>query len=508
MLEEGGNAADAAVATAFAIAVVEPTMNSVGGRTQILVRLPDGQIQGIDATTQAPMTYDPGTAPQASYGYAVIGVPGAVAGLLRLQAEFGTLPLQTVMGPAIRYAEEGFAMLPGEARRMAGGMEEGREFPGTRTSYLKPDGSEFEAGDVLVQPDLARTLTLIANTDGEAFYRGWIAEKIAADMEANGGAVTLQSLRDYRTEDGHVVRGSYRGFDLAGMYVPTAGAVAIEALHILENFDLAAMDPVERTTMVGRALGQAFMDWRLQTTPGAADEVTSKSFAAQRASEIRQAMVGVQGTPVVSSGPTGDGLPWAHLTGSHTTHLSAADSEGMMVALTQTLGPNMGSKVVTPGLGFLYASTLGGYLGDMQAGERARSFICPFVVSRGGQPVMVLGAAGGSMIPVAVVNAIVHYVDGGLSFPEAVAAPRIAPGFGGGFSMETHYGAGWAPDVVEGVRELGLDVREVAREGGFGRIHGIGFDSGTGEWIGVADPDWEGTALGPRKEEIPPVSGG
>lgn len=111
------------------------------------------------------------------------------------------------------------------------------------------------------------------------------------------------------------------------------------------------------------------------------------------------------------------------------------------------------------------------------------------------------------MIPVAVVNAIVHYVDGGLPFPEAVAAPRIAPGFGGGFSMETHYGAGWALDVVEGVREMGLEVREVAREGAFGRIHGIGFDATTQEWVGVADPDWEGTALGSKVRRVPAPGG-
>jgi gamma-glutamyltranspeptidase/glutathione hydrolase len=158
----------------------------------------------------------------------------------------------------------------------------------------------------------------------------------------------------------------------------------------------------------------------------------------------------------------------------------------------------MGSKVVTPGLGFLYASTLGGYLGDMEPGERARSFICPFMLLKDGEPILVLGAAGGAMIPVAVVNAVVHFVDGGLPFPEAVRAPRIGPA-ADGFTMETHPGAGWTPEVVEAVRAMGMEVREVSRGGAFGRIHGIRHFSGTGHWEGVADPDWEGTALGPRK---------
>ncbi len=488
MLEAGGNAADAAVAAAFAIAVVEPTMNSIGGRTQILIHLPGGEVKGIDATTQAPATYDPETAPQAGYGYAVIGVPGAVAGLVRLQSEYGTLPLETVMGPAIRYAEEGFAILPGDARRQAMGARQAAEFEGTRQYYLKEDGSPYEAGDVLIQKDLARTLLTIAKTEGEDFYRGEIAATMAADLQANGSAVTLQSLNDYAAEEGHIVRGSYRGYDLAGMYVPTAGAVAIEALHILENFDLASMDPEERIARVGQALGMAFQDWALQEGPEDAARVTSKEFAAQRASEIKMGAPGGMNEQAA-----------LHLEESHTTHLSTADAEGMMVALTQTLGPNMGSKVATPGLGFLYASTLGGYLGHMEPGERARSFICPFMLMKDGQPVMVLGAAGGAMIPVAVVNTVVHFVDDGLPFPEAVTAPRIAPGMGGGFAMETHLGAGWAPETVEAVEALmGVDITSTNRTGAFGRIHGIRFNAETGRWEGVADPDWEGTALGPR----------
>jgi len=486
ILEAGGNAADAAVAAAFAIAVVEPTMNSIGGRNQILIRLPDGTVRGIDATTQAPMTYDPLTAPQAAYGYAVIGVPGVVAGLVRLQSEFGTLPLETVMGPAIRYAREGFAILPGDAARQADGATQAAEFAGTRMYYLKPDGSPHQAGEILRQEDLANTLTQIAKTDGEAFYRGSIAEAMATDLQAHGSAVTLQSLKDYVAEDAQIVRGSYRGYELAGMFIPTAGAVAIEALQILENFDLASMGAAERIAHVGEALRLAVMDFRVEGVEEMADELTSKAFAAERAKEMQI------GVPV----GVGDEALF-HLEGSHTTHLSTADAGGMMVALTQTLGPNMGSKVVTPGLGFLYASTLGGYLGELQPGERARSFICPFMLSKDGEPAMVLGAAGGGMIPIAIVNAIVHFVDGGLPFPEAVAAPRIAPA-GEGFTLETHTGAGWSSDLVEAVRDLGLEIRETPREAAFGRIHGIRFNAETRRWEGVADPDWEGTALGAR----------
>ncbi len=513
MLEAGGNAADAAVAAAFAIAVVEPTMNSIGGRTQILIRLPNGQIKGIDATTQAPATYDPETAPQAGYGYAVIGVPGAVAGLVRLQGEFGTIPLETVMGPAIRFAEEGFPVNSSVAGQFASAVGDASEFEGTRQSYLKPDGTPYGEGEILVNEDLARTLTTISKREGEDFYRGEIARKMAEDIQAHDGAVTLESLNDYQAEDALIVRGSYRGYELAGSYIPSAGALAIEALQILENFDLRSMAPAERAAHVGMALTLAFQDWRLQGTPDMARQLTSKEWAAQRAAEIRLGggvgpgrVAGVE--TVVSSeaaasrGPasrySASQEPWIHLSGSHTTHLSTADDQGMMVALTQTLGPNMGSKVVTPGLGFLYASTLGGYLGYMEPGERARSNICPFMVLEAGNPLLVLGGAGGAQIPVAVVNAVVHFVDGGLPFPEAVSAPRVGPDRAGGIVLETHDGAGYTPEFAEAVRALGFSVRETPREAAFGRIHGIRYHAEAGRWEGVADPDWGGSAMGAR----------
>ena len=162
MLEAGGNAADAAVAAAFAVSVVEPSMNSIGGRTQVLVRRPDGTFAGIDATTQAPRSYDAETAVQASYGYPTVGVPGAVAGLAKLLAEHGTLPLDQVMAPAIQLARRGFQLLPGEAARHRAGQDQLREFEGSRRHFLTASGESREAASLFVQEDLARTLEAIA----------------------------------------------------------------------------------------------------------------------------------------------------------------------------------------------------------------------------------------------------------------------------------------------------------------------------------------------------------
>lgn len=517
MLTEGGNAADAAVAAAFAVSVVEPSMNSIGGRTQILIRRPDGTVAGIDATTQAPSTYDPETAPQADYGYPTVGVPGAVAGLVRLLEEHGTMSLEQVMAPAIALAEDGFPLLPGEAVRHAMGAAQLAEFEGSSAHFLQ-DGEPHPAGSVFVQPDLAETLRAIAVGGADAFYRGEIAQRIAADMEANGGAVTAESLARYRAEDARIVRGSYRGHELVGTHVPASGAVSIGILHVLENFDMAALDPDDWAALVGTAVAEVFA--RREGLGGPDGEpTTDKAWAAEVAAQISlpgaelpRAAMGAERNAVrlarkvhAAPGPhLADRAPpnhdWAGAVwgpaSSHTTHLSTADGQGMYVALTQTIGPNLGSKVATPGLGFLYAATLGGYLGRMEPGERARSSISPLMVLRDGEPLLVLGAAGGARIVSAVVQAVLRVVDHGMSLPDALAAARVHP-VEGGIAMETSPGIGWTAETVAEVQALGMDVQLVEREGAFGRIHGIWIDPETGQRVGVADPDWEGAAAVP-----------
>ena len=495
MLEMGGNAADAAVAAAFAIAVVEPTMNSIGGRNQILIRLPDGTVRGIDGTTQAPATYDPDTAPQADYGYAVIGVPGAAAGLLRLHAEFGSLPLATVMAPAIDYAENGYRVYPGEAAREGANAEHSAEFPGTAAIYLKADGTPRHAGDMLVQKDYANTLRKIAAGGRDVFYKGEIAQKIVADMKAHGGAVTLQSLADYRAEDSRVVRGSYRGYEIVGLDVPSAGVVSIQALQIMESFDPSSMTAAQWGAVKGQALGMAARELRGLGSDTAAARATSKAWAAGMADQIR-APAGARRASHPAGATPLPPLPPQPDDRGHTTHLTAADGKGMFVALTQTLGPNMGSSVVTPGLGFLYASTLGGYLGHVEPGERARSSISPILVLKDGVPVLVLGAAGGGRIPPGVVQVISRVIDDHMTLADALAAPRVYMS-GSRLEAETTPGSGWTAADVQEMRALGLEVRENPGVGAFSRVHAIQFDAATRTWVGGADPDWEGSAQAP-----------
>jgi gamma-glutamyltranspeptidase / glutathione hydrolase len=507
MLELGGNAADAAVAAGFAIGVVEPSMNSIGGRNQILIRLPDGTLRGIDGTTSAPSTYDPDTAPQADYGYAVVGIPGAAAGLLRLHAELGSLPLATVMAPAIDYAENGFRLLPLEALRQGFQSERSQEFPGTAAIYLRPDGTPRNPGEMLVQRDHAGTLRAIAAGGHDAFYRGEIARRIAADMEAHGGAVTLEALAEYRAEDSRIVRGSYRGYEIVGMDVPSAGVVAIQALNLMEFFDPTRMSEAQWAAVKGQALALAATELRRMGTDTAAARATSKAWAATVVDQIR-GPAGARLSPQEGEGEARETattpafLPVQPDDQGHTTHLTTADGEGMYVALTQTLGPSMGSSVVTPGLGFLYASTLGGYLGRIEPEERARSSISPMMVLRDGVPILAMGGAGGGRIPPGVVQVISRVIDDGMELPQALAAPRVFMS-GGVLEAETSPGIGWAPAQVAEMEALGLEVRANPGVGSFARVHAVQFDPESLTWIGGADPDWEGSAQGPNRMRRP-----
>lgn len=523
MLEQGGNAVDAAVAAAFTLAVVEPSMSGLGGRAQILIRLPDGTFAGVDGTTQAPDSYDPDTAPQASYGYPTVGVPGVPAALLKALSEYGSLDRATVMAPAIAAARDGFELLPGEAARHAAAFDRIAEFEGTRAIFLKDDSTTWQAGDLFVQPDLARTLEALAADGVDAFYRGEIAERIAADVTGNGGAVTAEALAAYQALDSRVVTSTYRGYETIGLWLPSYGAITIEILNLLETLPLAEFDEDDWATAVAEAIRVAYLDRPEQRTPEDAERLTSKEWAAQQAALMRvapPAMVALD--DAAEARAAGAGVPLGvdgvrevrdvrevrEVALEHTTHLSAADADGMMVALTQSLGPNMGSSVVTPGLGFVYAATLGGYLGRMEPGERAQSHISPFMLADDGAPLLALGAAGGGRIPTAIVAAISRMVDGSMSLDDALAAPRIVPetpGMRNGgdadaptvVQVERVEGLGFSDAVLDSLLARGFEVEAVDRAGAFGRIHAVRWLSESGLWQGVADPDWEGAAAVP-----------
>ncbi len=479
ILAAGGNAADAAVAVALALAVTEPSQSGLGGRTQIVFRTPDGTLGGIDATSVVPASYDPATAPEGEQGHGAVGIPGMVAGLGRLHGEHGVLPWTDVVAPALTLATVGFELPSGEAARWSASAEALAAHPSAAALFLDAEGRPPAAGDMVDQPELAAVLQTLAEEGADAFYRGWIADSVAADMARNGGYVRSADLRGYRALDAVLARGRFGAFDLVGTWLPAGGATTIEALQILHAAGRGPdAGPASWAVALAGALTHAYADRDSvqDADPGEAVAwITSDSLARRHADEL------------TAAAPSSDaGEP------DHTTHVAVVDRDGFVVALTQSLGPQFGAMVATPSLGFLYASTLGGYLAEGGPGTRAWSSQSPMIALRDGEPVLTLGGGGGRRIISAAVGAVARTA-AGADLADALTAPRLHPTGG------TVYVDGrWDPAVVPALEAAGWSV-EVRERSYFARLNAVARDS-TGAWVGVADPVWtNGAASGPLR---------
>ena len=493
ILTAGGNAMDAAVAAAFTLSVVEPSMSGIGGRAQIIIYNPADGVHGIDATTQAPSYYKFDDTLGVEYGYQTIAVPGVVKGLTDALQNYGTLPLAQVMNPAIAYANNGYKLLPGEALRQRSVNEFLKEFAGTRQYYLDKDSLTYDAGKLIIQQDLGKVLKAISDNGPEVFYQGWIAEAMVKDVSDNGGFLTLESLKNYRTEKSHIVNGSYRGYSIKALWLPAYGAITIEALQILEELQLNMKENREKGLAIYHAVESAYLDRKEQKTLDDAERFTSKSWAKKRAleSQIKNGIINIRKdninvNPDTIKDPNG-----------HTSHLTVVDKNDMIVCLTQTIGPTMGSKVATPGLGFLYAQTMGGYLGEVEPNLRVPSHISPIIIFKDEKPFLAIGAAGGSRIPSSIVNVVSNIIDNGMTLPEALYFPRVHP-LENIINLEVVDGIGWNDSDSIYFSQKGYNVEMTRLSAKFGRIHAVMLDTITGEWIGCADPDWEGTSAYPE----------
>ncbi|MEZ4422027.1 MAG: gamma-glutamyltransferase [Gemmatimonadota bacterium] len=485
VLRAGGNAVDAAVAAAFALAVAEPTQSGLGGRTQALWRTPQGTVAGIDATTEVPSGFRPEAAVGGDYGWGAVAIPGTVAGLAGLHEGRGRLPWAQVVAPAIRLAEEGFELSPGEAERLRSAARELATDEGARRHFLRPDGTPYGPGERLVQPTLAATLRVLATEGADAFYRGSLSRTLTAEMEARDGWVRANDLDAYRAVPAVVGSGTFRGLELWGSYLPASGVTTIEALQILDRLPLEEASSAERTAMIAHALTQAFEDRERVQGPAdsAASELTSPGRAEARAQELRALLADRSaGTP---SGPDAE-----H---PNTTHLSVVDAEGWAVSMTQSLGPTGGARVASPGLGFLYASTLG-YLVDIQPGDRPWSSQSPLIALRDGELAYVIGGAGSRRIISALVSTFVRLGVERMDLEAALAAPRLHPSEGT-LTLETGTGvdgSDWGgPDFARFGFEIDTEPFGVY----FARLNAIAVGA-DGQRVGVGDPRWPWSVAG------------
>lgn len=488
MYKQGGNAFDAAVAAGFTLAVVEPSMSGLGGRLQAIYKNSYGKIAGIDASTEVPKNYIQNE-DKFSYGYPTIGIPGVVAGLLAIHKKKGKLPLYKVIDPAIKYASKGFILLPGEAKRQQMVKNKLLEFEGTKHHFLVNDSLSYKAGELIIQKDLARVLKAIANKGRKGFYEGEVAEKMIKDFQVNGGIVSLDDLKNYRARESKILKGKFRGHEVYSLYLPSFGAITIQILQILDQLD-NPNDEKEWAFQHGKATEIAYTYRKKQTDTSDLKEILSYEKAAKWAAKIEQENS--------SFNLTSEEIPisWTSIDG-HTTHLTTADKWGNVVALTQTVGPIMGSKVATKGLGFLYAVTLGGYLGNYSPGDRANSHISPTLIEKDGDIILALGAAGGSRIVPAITQVSDRYITQQNSLAKALTLPRVYP-YQDTLWVENHKGI---QQLINESFYSEFPLKYIDEPARFGRVHAIAKKDNT--WVGAADPDWEGTtAYFPLNEKI------
>ena len=415
----GGNAFDAAVASAFALSVVEPSMSGIGGRIQVIFKTQDGVISGIDGTTQIPQSfYSDDELP--SFGYKTIGIPGVVAGLLMLQEENGKLDLETVMQPAIKYAEDGFMLLPGEILRQKYEKDKLESFEGSKIYFLDSIGNSFDIGDRIIQKDLAKTLKIISKEGKKGFYEGEIAKKIVDDIQQNGGFITLEDLKNYSAKRAKVLEGKFNGYNIHTLNLPSYGSITIQMLQIFDNLDIN--DEKDWSIKMSSAIEESYKYRPYQKNVDSLKSILSLNTARNIASSIEKNVI-------VSYQNEIKEYNYSDLAMQHTAHLTTSDKYGNVVSLTQTLGPNMGSRVATKGLGFLYNVTmgpyLGGYLGEDKPGDRASSHISPTLFTKNNEVILALGAAGGNKIPVAINQVAYRYLKQKFPLNDALFMPRV-----------------------------------------------------------------------------------
>lgn len=479
ILRRGGNAFDAAAAVSFTLSVVEPSMSGIGGRLQALWFRPGHGVAGIDATTQAPAGYVRKPKEEED-GYGTIGVPGMVKGVVRMQSAHGRLPLRAVMRPAIRSARRGHVMHPDESARQATTIRQARRFTGTARHFL-PQDTVPPGGERFRQRPLAVTMRRISRDHGASFYSGRMAATMVEEVGSNGGFLTLSDMAGYQAPDARMLYGSYRGYTVSAMGMPCYGATVIEMLHMLERSELRSLDEASFLLRHASVHHRAYEDRPLLRTRE--DSLVTRSWADKRLRDtLPHALRPLDG----GMEDNGNG---------HTTHFTVTDREGNTVSVTQSLGPVMGSKVASERFGFLFATTMGPYLGTVRAGERAASHITPVILLKDGKPVLVLGAAGGARIVPAIVQVISRIVDQGLPLTEALAAARVYQ-MPDRLLIEGHPGVYWKEaETLPRLQSRGVRTELVRTAAQFGRVHILQHLS-DGRWVGGADPDWGGSAEG------------
>ncbi len=476
ILKRGGNAVDAAVAVAFALAVTLPRAGNIGGDGFMTIYdAKTARVHVIDFRSVAPraatlerfVNRQGKETEEASRGYLAPAVPGTVAGLHLAHRKYGRLKWAAVMQPAIELAEKGVVLSPDEAFVFSWGRERLSTSAAAKATFYKKDGSLYAAGETLKQPALAWSLKQIQRHGADGFYKGEIARRFAADMARHNGLITSEDLAAYRAVEREPLVGTYRGYTVYTTPPASAGgATLINMLNILEHFDLkplgagsgAALHLMAETMKLGYAdrygaLGDT--DFVQAPVRG----FISKEYAVERAKliSVRKAR------PVKEMGP---GDPFRYES-KQTTHFSIADAQGNAVSTTYTLGADFGSGVMIEGTGILLNNQMNNFsheealearkegrvmpLNAMEPGKRMLSTMMPTIILKDNKPWLITGTPGGSTIIDTVLQLIVNTIDFGLNVAEATHQPRIYQGATDVLRVEPNFN----PDTVAALKARG-----------------------------------------------------
>jgi gamma-glutamyltranspeptidase / glutathione hydrolase len=485
VIRDGGTAIDAAVATAFALAVTHPAAGNIGGGGFLVYRPASGEPVAYDFRETAPAKSSPTMfTKDGKYdsdlhhnSHLSVGVPGTVAGLHMAWRDHGKLPWRRLLDPAIALARDGFIVTEGFARSLRGELKEFSKYPATLAQFSK-NGTPYDAGETFRQPDLAKTLERIAAQGPAGFYEGETALLIEKEMAANGGIITRDDLKNYKAIKRGTLRGTYRGYEVIGMPPASSGGTAlIQMLNVLEGYDLAksGFRSADTIHLIVESMRRAYADRARYLgdpafNPGMPIErLTSKEYAA----ELRKTI-----NPARAAKSSPSSFEWTHES-EETTHFSVVDHARNAVSLTYTLEYSYGSRIVVPGAGFLLNNEMGdfnaapemttaeGLIGTKpnlaMPGKRMLSSMTPAILAKEGQLFMVTGSPGGRTIINTVLLSILNAVDFGMNAQQAVDAPRFHHQWLPDRISYEKYGI--SPDTLAILQARGHTARENERQG-------------------------------------------
>ncbi len=503
ILKRGGNAVDAAVAVAFALAVVHPEAGNLGGGGYILARMADGRVKAIDYRETAPAQSSTAmfkTPLEARVGYKASAVPGTVAGLAMAHSALGRRPWKEVIEPARRLARDGFPASQRMELILVLQVPVMKQFGETARIFLHGAGKPLKQGEIVRQPDLAATIARLQKHGPREFYEGETARRIAADMAAHGGTITYEDLKGYRAREVEPLRASYRGYPLLTMPPSTSGGMAlVEMLNILEQFPmkLGMEGSSESRHLMIEAMKRAYFDRSRYAADPSHFEIplarlTSKPYAAALAASISKDRATPSARLAAAVSP-----PIGGFESDDTTHFTIIDGEGNVVTNTYTLNGFYGSQVIARGTGVLLNDIMSAFTrssgsrNEIAAGRRPVSSMTPVILLQpDGSPWVALGSPGAFTIPNTVVQVVVNLIDFKMSLRDAIEYPRIHHQY---FPdrVDAEPGA-LVFDVAERLRAMGHTLSTRYRSQG--DVHAVGLENG---WrVGWSDGRRGGRAAG------------